>query len=131
DGERDLLVAREVDEVGDEGGEALHLRDEVLEQLLALDRIGGLAAREELEVRAQARERRAQLVRRVGDELPLLSQRHLERREHGVEAAGEARDLIAARERDTAREVTRARDLLDRRRESAHRLQRRTRQQQA
>ena len=44
-----------------------------------------VVAREHLDVRAQARERRAQLVRGVGDELALRPRRVLERLEHRVE----------------------------------------------
>ena len=45
---------------------------------------------EQLDVRPQARQRRAQLVRRVGDELALRARRVLESGEHRVEAAPRA-----------------------------------------
>ena len=113
DRERRLLVAREVDEVGDERREPLHLRHEVVEQLRAIVFVGRLPALEELEVRAQARERRAQLVRRVGDELALRAERHLERGEHPIEAAREPPELVVRARADAAREVARARHLFD------------------
>ena len=55
-----------------------------------------LVAGEHLDVRAQARQRRPQLVRRVGDELPLRARRVLERAEHRVERRGEPRELVVA-----------------------------------
>ena len=50
---------------------------------------------EVLDVAAQRGERRAQLVRRVGDEAPLRLARALERVEHRVQRRGEAADLVA------------------------------------
>ena len=52
---------------------------------------------EHLDVRAQARQRRAQLVRGVGDELALRAARLLERGEHRVEARGEPAELVLGR----------------------------------
>ena len=69
-----LFVAREIDEISDQCRQPLDLTDELNEHLLALLRIGRLPAREQLEIRTQARERRPQLVRGVGDELALLAQ---------------------------------------------------------
>ena len=69
-------------------------------QDLRLDRIGRLSALEELEVRAEAGERSAQLVRRVGDELALRAQRRLELSEHGIEARAEPAELVTALRRD-------------------------------
>ena len=74
------------------------------EQPLALARRQLPVAREHLDVRAQARQRRAQLVRGVRDELPLRGARRLlERREHRVEAAREAARARPARRPRSAR----------------------------
>ena len=51
---------------------------------------------QEVDVRAHRGQRRAQLVRRVGDEAPLRADRPLERREHLVEARREAAELVVA-----------------------------------
>ena len=65
------LAARELDHVRDECGELVELGDDVgpkRRELVGRQPIGLL---ERLDVRAQARDRRAQLVARVGDELAL------------------------------------------------------------
>ena len=74
------LRAVDLDEVADEGRELLDLADHVGEELLALLLGQRLSAHEHLDVRAEARERRPQLVRRVGDELALRAHRLVERR---------------------------------------------------
>ena len=51
-------------------------------------------AQRDLEVGADRRERAAQLVRRVGHELPLALRRRLEPVEHRVHRAGQAPDLV-------------------------------------
>ena len=66
-----LLAARELDEVPDEDGHLVELLDDVGEQALALLGRQRAFACEHLDVRAQAGERRPQLVRGVRDELPL------------------------------------------------------------
>jgi hypothetical protein len=48
---RRLLLARDLDQISDEGGETLHLQDKITKQLLTLDGISRLATLEELEVR--------------------------------------------------------------------------------
>ena len=114
-----LLAAGEFDEVVDEQRQLLDLLDDVAEQLLALGGVdvGGLL--EDLDVGAQARDRRAQLVRGVGDELALGVHGGVERAhrapegvEHRVEADREAPDLIGAVGGDASREVLGARDVL-------------------
>ena len=70
-----LRVTREVDQVADQAGELLELLDDVGEQRLALvvgDQVG---VGEDLDVGADARDRRAQFVRCIGDELALRAQR--------------------------------------------------------
>ena len=111
-----LLVAGELDEVADERGQLLELRDHVGAQPLAVAGVRRPAAGQHLEVRAQRGERRAQLVRGVGDELALRALRALERLEHGVEGAREPRDLVVAVRLDPAREVARGGDVLGGRR---------------
>src|SRR5207253_1835826 len=60
---RGLLVARDLDEVAHESGEALDLAHQIAEKLLSLDGIDGLTALEELEIGAKTRQRRAQPMR--------------------------------------------------------------------
>ena len=116
---RGLLAAGEVDQVVDEQRQLLDLLDDVAEQLLALGGVHVVGLLEDLDVGAQARDRRAQLVRGVGDELALgvhggveRAHRALERVEHRVEADREAPDLVGAVGRDASREVLGARDVL-------------------
>src|SRR2546422_3546281 len=92
---RGLLVARDLDEIADEGRETLDLADEITEQLLALDGVGRLTPFEELEVRPEAGEGSAELVRCVGDQLALRPKRGLELAKHGVEARPEPAELVA------------------------------------
>ena len=73
-------------------------------------------AREVLDVPAQRSQRRAQLVRRIGDEAALRLARALEAVEHRVERRREAADLVGAvRVGETAARVARAPDLAARR----------------
>ena len=83
-----LLLACEVDQVGDEHGQLLELGDHVRAQPLVVARAEP-GAPEHLEVRAQRRQRRAQLVGGVGDQPALRALRLRQRREHGVEGARE------------------------------------------
>ena len=106
------VVAGELDEVADEHAELLHLGGDVAEDPLAfLGRHVGLA-REHLDVRPHAGERRPQLVARVGDELALLLTRRGQRTEHRVEARGEATELVAPLDVDRRVEVLRLGDVL-------------------
>ena len=62
----------------------------------------------EVEVRLDDRERRAQLVRRVGDEAPLRRERRGRAGEHRVERVGEPLQLVVGPvERDPARQLAR------------------------
>ena len=91
-----LLVARELDEVADQRGQLLELaRTRSAAGARGRPRRRA-AARQHLEVGAQRGQRRAQLVRRVGDELALRALRALERLEHRVERAREAGELVVA-----------------------------------
>jgi hypothetical protein len=80
---------------------------------------------QDLDVRLQARERRAELVRRVGDEAPLRLDRLLECRKHGVERRAEARELVVTScFRNPLARVTRLRDPLRRLGQPPHRYER-------
>ncbi len=92
-----LVAARELDQVGDEHAELGRLLLDVLQQPRALVGRQRLGLGQHLDVRAQAGDRRAQLVRGVGDELALGGDRALERVEHRVEVLGQLADLVVAR----------------------------------
>ena len=101
------LVAGQLHEVADEGGELLDLGVHVVEQLgprlrRQSDTVGAVDLAEQVEVGAQRGERRAQLVAGVGDELTLAVPRGGERREHLVERRGQAGQLVAALHRQRA-----------------------------
>ncbi len=118
-----LFLARELHELGDESAHLLELLDHVAEEALSFVGCHRLVARENLDVRAEAGERSAQLVRGVGDELALRAGRLLEGREHRVEARREAVQLVAAADVDAAREISGLRHLLGRGRQPADRCQ--------
>ena len=126
-------LAGELDQLADQGGHLVDLLDEVVQQLLARLRRQLVPAREDLDVRLQAGERRAQLVRGVGHELPLSPARVLERAEHRVEARRQPAELVVAgRGRlDPLREIPGLGDRFRRRGQPAHGRQRRARDQQA
>src|SRR5436309_15747537 len=65
-------------------------------------------------------------MRRVGDELPLGTERRFELSEHRVEARAEAAQFVTTARGDTAWEVARPRDLFDRRGQALHRCERGT-----
>ena len=117
------LVARQLDEVADQGRELLDLGADVghdLHRLLVAQRAARLARLgQELDVGAQAREGRAQLVSGVGHEAPLLQLRGVERGEHLVERGREARQLVATDDLDRL-QLLRAGDVLGRTGEAPH-----------
>ena len=76
---RRQVAARDLDQVGHELGELLALLDHVGEQPVAVLLVERAACEQHLDVRAQARDRRAQLVRGVRDELALRADRVVER----------------------------------------------------
>jgi hypothetical protein len=120
-----LVAARELDQLGHERGHLAQLLDDVGEQLFALVGRHGVVAREHLDVGAEARERRAELVRGVGNELPLRASGLLECGEHRVEARREAAELVAPFVVDAAREIPGLRDVLRRLRQAPNRCERR------
>jgi hypothetical protein len=71
DGHVALLVAGELDHVADQRSQLLGLLHHVGEQRASLGGRQVVAVEQDFRVRAQRRHRRAQLVRRVRDELPL------------------------------------------------------------
>ena len=86
--------AGELDDVADEAGQLVELADDVGAKR---GQVGGRSRSrvlEHLDVRAEARDRGAQLVARVGDQVALRRGRSLERVERAVEAACEARELV-------------------------------------
>ncbi len=125
------LAARELDQLGDEGRHLVQLLDDVSEQPLTLARRQRALARQHLDVRSQARERRPQLVRRVGDELALRAGRLLERAEHRVEARREPAELVVAGGLDALGQVAGGRDGLRRGRQPPHRGERGARDEKA
>ena len=100
-----LRAARELDDVADERGELVELRDDVGAQALALVLGQPVGVLQHLDVGAQARDRRAQLVAGVGDEMALRLGRALERVERRVEAARQPRELVLALDLEPLREV--------------------------
>ena len=80
-----LAVASELDEIADERCELLELRDDVGDHPGALLRGDPIRAGEQLDIRPDARERRPELVGRVGHEVPLGGHGPLERGEHLVD----------------------------------------------
>ncbi len=87
----------------------------------------GLA--EDLDVRAQRGDRRAQLVAGVRDQVALRLHRALERVERAVEALRQARQLVAALDLQPARQVEVARQRLGALGEARDRRERRARDQ--
>ena len=91
-----LAAARELDDVADQRRQLVELGDDVRAQRGALVLGQPVGVLERLDVRPQARDRRAQLVAGVGDEVALGLDRALERVERGVEAPREPGELVVA-----------------------------------
>ena len=119
-----LRAARQLDDVRHERGQLVQLGDDVGPERLELRRRQPLRVLERLDVRAQARDRRAQLVARVRHELALRLDGALERVERGVEAARQAAELVLRGHVDPVRGVRVARDLLGAAREAVDRRER-------
>jgi hypothetical protein len=107
------------------------LLDDVREQPAALLRRECSVAGEHLDVRADARQRRPQLVGRVRDELALRPRGLLERAEHRVEAPREATELVLPLHVDPLGQVLRLRDALDRGGQPPYRPERGSRDDEA
>jgi len=91
-----------------------------VEELLAVLRLHRLVAGEHLDVGAETRERCAQLVGGIGDELALPPVGFLECAEHRVEAFGQPAELVLAARLDALREVACLGHALGRSRQSAY-----------
>ncbi len=119
------LAARELDELGYERGHLGELADDVVEQLLPLVVRHVPVPSEHLDVRAQAGQRRSQLVRGIRDELSLGAVGLLERREHCVEARSQPAELVLAGSLDPLGEIAGFGHLLGRPGQPANRRKRR------
>jgi len=93
-----LRAPGQLDDVGHERGQLVELLDDVRPKALALVGREPIRLLECLDVRAQARDRRAELVARVGDQMSLRRHGSLERVEGGVEAARKPGELISSRD---------------------------------
>ena len=91
-----LVCARDHEQVGRERGEPLGLLCGRPDRILELG-VRARMAKRELELGPKQGERRAELVRGVGDESPLVLEGRLEPLEHLVERLGEPRHLVARR----------------------------------
>ncbi len=123
-----LLAAREVDQVVHQQRQLLDLLDHVVQQPPALAGVHVLRLLQDLDVRAQAGDRCAQLVRGVGHELALRvhggverAHRLLERVEHRVEARRQPPDLIFSDRLYAPAQILGQRDVLGRLREALQR----------
>ena len=104
----------------------MRLALEVGEQPRPLLRRQPLLLPQHLDVRLDARERRAQLVRGVGDEAPLRLERLVERAEHRVEGGTETRELVPSRDGNPLARLARLRDPLGGAGEAPHGYERGT-----
>ena len=125
-----LLGSCELDELRDQRRHLAELLDDVREQTAAILWWQRSVAREHLDVRAHARERRSQLVRRVRHELTLRARRFLQRTEHRVEARREPAQLVLALDVDPLGQVLCLRHPFDRGREPLDGSERGTRDEQ-
>ena len=125
-----LFATRKIDQLGDQRRHLGQLLDDVGEQTFPFAWRKRAFAGEHLDVRAQARQRRAQLVRRICDQLALGARGLLKGAEHRVEAAGEPAELVPPADVDALGQVSRLGDLLRRPGESTNRSKRRSRHSQ-
>ena len=106
-------------------GQLVELADDVGAQRGKVGRSEAVGVLEHLDVRAEARDRGAQLVARVGDQVALRRRRVLERVERAVEAAREACQLVASGLLEPVGQVGIARQRLGHAREPTHGPERR------
>ena len=121
------VPARQLDELRHECGHLGQLGDDVVQELLALAGRHAPIPREHLDVRPQARQRRSELVRRIGDELALRARGLFERGQHAVEAGRQPAELVLAPRFDPLGEVSGLRNALGGVGQAANRCQRRPR----
>ena len=118
------MIGRQLlDELGHQCGHLGELADDVVEQLLPLVVRHVPVPSEHLDIRAQAGQRRSQLVRGIRDQLPLGAVGLLERRQHRVEACGQPAELVLAVCLDPLGEILGFGHLLGRLRQPANRRQ--------
>ena len=115
-----LCAARQLHDVRHERGQLVQLLEDVGAQSLAVGHRQPLIVLERLDVRAQARDRGAQLVARVGHEVALRLDRALERVEGRVEGAREPPELVRTLGFDPLRGVAVCGQLLGAAREAGH-----------
>ena len=120
----------QVDQIADQHGQLAQLRLRSGQDASALARGQLLADRERVEVGLRARQRRAQLVRGVGDELALRQARALKRGQHRVEAPGQPPELVLLAGLDAVAEILRARHALGGARQAPYGHERRARDEQ-
>ena len=106
------LCLRQVDQIADQHRQLPQLRLRGGQDASALACGQLLADRKRVEVGLHARQRRAQLVRGVGNQLALREARALERGQHRVEAPGQTPELILLAGPDAVAEILRARHAL-------------------
>ncbi len=113
------IASGQLDQIVDQGAELLGLLDHVGQHVIALVGLELAAGQQHLDVGAQARHRGAELVRGVGDELALGTDRFvevvagmLEALEHRVEARGQLSDLVVGMDVDAAAEILGLADVL-------------------
>ena len=124
-GRRLRAVARELDDVRDECRELLELVAGRRERHVTICRREIGVQREQIDVRADGGDGRAELVGGIGDQRSLRLLASLECGEHRVEPAREPADLVRAVATHPAREITRLGDLLGGVREPHQRADRR------
>lgn len=95
-------------EIADEPRQLADLCDGVADQHVPLGGLELIGACEDFDVGPHRGQRRAQLVRGVSDEPPLLRERLGQGVEHGVEAPGQTAEVITARDFEMMRELPRA-----------------------
>ena len=91
-GGRPRVDAGQREQVVDQIAEAVVRREQPVQELVPVDRIG--VAGGHLQKRGDAGQRRTQLMGGIGDELALLPVCRLEHPQHFVEGTGEAADLV-------------------------------------
>ena len=126
-----VLAARELEQPRDEIPHLVRLALEV--GIEPVSRVGRepVLLLQHVDVRLDARQRRAQLVRGVGDEAALRLDRVVEGGEHRVERRAEARQLAAPGLGNAFARIARARDALRGCGQAQHRGERRARDERA
>ena len=109
-----VFAVRDLHRFGDQVRHLVELLDDVAHQRLPLGGREPSSSGKHLDVRAQAGERRTELVRRVRHELTLGLRRRLQGGQHRVEAGREPAQLIFPVDHDALGQVSGLRDVLRR-----------------